>query len=316
MTFDLTCWKASGGEENDKRKSVTTYTAEQLKVAVEEVKKGMKLTMASKRYNIPLTTLGDHARRGISKVGAGSPTILTENEEKEIVVSVQVLQEIGFGLTKELVGVVVRDYLKDQPYASQFSKAKPHTAEQDLGEKASQEAQGHMEAESESSSSAGSGHMEADNESGVSPDTEIVVNLSGECTVNDTVTPIQLHLRGYFTKILQKNKQGKKHTQKLKPQFYGAEALTVTSPEPSSASKVKRKRRVVKRVVTPSPKHTSDSATDELTDDTGVCEECGDKRSARKSWIGCDSYDTWFHYQCTLSLSGMPKGFWCCKYCL
>jgi len=31
------------------------------------------------------------------------------------VVTVQVLQEIGFGLTKELVGIVIRDYLKDQP---------------------------------------------------------------------------------------------------------------------------------------------------------------------------------------------------------
>jgi len=30
-------------------------------------------------------------------------------------VTVQVLQEIGFGLTKELVGIVIRDYLKDQP---------------------------------------------------------------------------------------------------------------------------------------------------------------------------------------------------------
>lgn len=30
-------------------------------------------------------------------------------------VSLQVLQEIGFELTKELAGVVIRDYLKDQP---------------------------------------------------------------------------------------------------------------------------------------------------------------------------------------------------------
>ena len=38
-----------------------------------------------------------------------------KEEEKEIVVSLQVLQEIGFGLTKELAGIVIRDYLKDQP---------------------------------------------------------------------------------------------------------------------------------------------------------------------------------------------------------
>ena len=52
----------------------------------------------------------------ISRIGGGAPTVLTEGEEKEIVVTLQVLQEIGFGFTKELVGVVIRDYLKDQPY--------------------------------------------------------------------------------------------------------------------------------------------------------------------------------------------------------
>jgi len=36
---------------------------------------------------------------------------------------------------------------------------------------------------------------------------EIVICLTGECTVNNTVTPIRLHLRGYFTKLLQENKQ-------------------------------------------------------------------------------------------------------------
>ena len=45
-----------------------------------------------------------------------APTVLTHAEEKEIVVSLQVLQEIGFGLTKELAGLVIRDYLRDQPF--------------------------------------------------------------------------------------------------------------------------------------------------------------------------------------------------------
>lgn len=100
-----------------RRKAPARYTVRQLEVAVEAVKCGdLKLCQAVRRFNIPLTTLGDHARRGLSTVGAGSPTILTRAEEKEIVVSAQVLQEIGFGLTKDLVGVVVRNYLKDQPF--------------------------------------------------------------------------------------------------------------------------------------------------------------------------------------------------------
>jgi len=51
----------------------------------------------------------------VKRLGAGAPTVLTEEEEKEIVVSVQVLQEIGFDLMKELVGTVIRDYLAGLP---------------------------------------------------------------------------------------------------------------------------------------------------------------------------------------------------------
>ena len=51
----------------------------------------------------------------MTNIGAGAPTILTKEEEKGIVVSLQVLQEMGFGLTKKLVGIVIRDYLNDQP---------------------------------------------------------------------------------------------------------------------------------------------------------------------------------------------------------
>ena len=44
-------------------------------------------------------------------IGAGHPTVLTRKEVEEIVATIQ-----EFGLTKELVSVVIRDYLKDQPY--------------------------------------------------------------------------------------------------------------------------------------------------------------------------------------------------------
>ena len=88
--------------------------------AIKAVKEGeIKVTLAARKYNIPVTTLydhnSDHTKGKFHKIGAGAPTVLTAREEKEIVVTLQVLQEIGFGLTKELVAVVIRDYLKDQP---------------------------------------------------------------------------------------------------------------------------------------------------------------------------------------------------------
>lgn len=49
------------------------------------------------------------------------------------------------------------------------------------------------------------------------------------CTIDDTVTPIRFHLRGYFSKLLQKNKQHwgcRADKRKTKTHFYG-EALTL-----------------------------------------------------------------------------------------
>ena len=99
-----------------KCKNAKGYTEQQLLAAIKAVKEGeMKVTLAARKYNIPVTTLYDHTKGKFHKIGAGAPTVLTAREEKEIVVTLQVLQEIGFGLTKELVAVVIRDYLKDQP---------------------------------------------------------------------------------------------------------------------------------------------------------------------------------------------------------
>ena len=61
-------------------------------------------------YGVPSTTLHDHLKNKAARVGAGRPTILTPAEENEIVISCQVLQELGFGLTKETVGAIVVDY--------------------------------------------------------------------------------------------------------------------------------------------------------------------------------------------------------------
>ena len=60
-----------------------------------------------------------------TKIGAGKPTILSPAEEHEIVVTLQVLQEIDFGPTKDLVGVVICDYMKDQP-------ARPNPFQQEI----------------------------------------------------------------------------------------------------------------------------------------------------------------------------------------
>ena len=47
--------------------------------------------------NIPATTLHDHLHGKSKGVGAGAPTVLSPCEEQEIVLSCQVLAEMGFG---------------------------------------------------------------------------------------------------------------------------------------------------------------------------------------------------------------------------
>ena len=99
-----------------KRKTSTKYSAEALLATATAVKEqGMKRSAAARRFNAPATTIFDHVSGRYSRIGAGGPTILSPAEEREIVITLQVLQEMGFGLTKNLVGVVIHDYLKDQP---------------------------------------------------------------------------------------------------------------------------------------------------------------------------------------------------------
>ena len=59
--------------------------------AVQRVrKKELSMNKASKLYGIPVTTLHDHMHALSSPRRAGRPTILTYNEEKDIVYACQV----------------------------------------------------------------------------------------------------------------------------------------------------------------------------------------------------------------------------------
>ena len=95
-----------------KRKTTTKYSEKDLVAAVKAVKEdGVKLLVAARKFNVSRSNFFDHVKDLHPKIGAGTPTILMPHEEKEIVVILQVLQNIGFGLTKDLVGIVIRYYL-------------------------------------------------------------------------------------------------------------------------------------------------------------------------------------------------------------
>ena len=94
-----------------------------MKAALELVaRKELTLSAVAFRVGIPKTTLHAHIHGTPTKVGAGRATVLTPTKEKEIAVTLQVLQEIGFPLTWELAASVIQDYLKHEAIANPFKK--------------------------------------------------------------------------------------------------------------------------------------------------------------------------------------------------
>ena len=85
-------------------------------------KKSVSVRSLVRKYGIPPSTLHHHAQTE-SCIVAGSPTYSTPEEEKEIVYSCQVLQEMGFEITREMIGAIVVDYLtiigRDNPFIGQ-----------------------------------------------------------------------------------------------------------------------------------------------------------------------------------------------------
>ena len=109
-----------------KKRDGSKWTEDDLKAALELVaRKELTLSAAALRFGTPKTTLHAHVHGTRTKVGAGRATVLTPTEEKEIAVTLQVLQEIGFPLTQELAASVVQDYLKHEAIANPFNNDCP-----------------------------------------------------------------------------------------------------------------------------------------------------------------------------------------------
>lgn len=100
------------------------WTHKLLNEAIGKVqRKELTLRAAVETYGIPRSTLSDHVRGVSSKRYGGCSTVLTLDEEREIVVTCQVLAEMGFPLTRGYVEVVVRDYLQSEGRGSAFGSS-------------------------------------------------------------------------------------------------------------------------------------------------------------------------------------------------
>ena len=104
-----------------------SYSGNDIEKALSEVRKtdGLTARAAARKYGLASSTLHDHLHGTVKKVGAGGPTVLTMSEEREISMTCVALAEIGFGITRALVEIVIFDYLKDNGNENPFHGGVP-----------------------------------------------------------------------------------------------------------------------------------------------------------------------------------------------
>ena len=80
---------------------------------------------AASKFGIPSSTLHDHLKGKSLKRYGGAPTILTPDEEEEVVTACMVLQQLGFPLTKHYVSAALRDFLNETGRGDKFKGGLP-----------------------------------------------------------------------------------------------------------------------------------------------------------------------------------------------
>jgi hypothetical protein len=89
----------------------TGYTAEDVQLAVNATKEdGLSLRQASELFNVPKSTIKDHLDDDHSS-NMGRPTVLSAEEEVQLLEKIQVLADWGFPLTGQDVCHFVKSYL-------------------------------------------------------------------------------------------------------------------------------------------------------------------------------------------------------------
>ena len=97
------------------------YSQEAFQNTVAACKSGdMMVREAAKIFGVPRSTLHDHVSGKHTSIGSGGPTTLALKDEQEIVVTCQILAEMGFGLTRQIVERVVRDYVQENGITTPF----------------------------------------------------------------------------------------------------------------------------------------------------------------------------------------------------
>ncbi|KAK3748521.1 hypothetical protein RRG08_008682 [Elysia crispata] len=102
------------------------WTIEQLNAAIEDVKNGAPKRKTAEKYGIPWGTFSDKLS-GRRKMEEQSKTVLSKEEEGEILNFLKMTSARGFGKTEDELLVVVKNYLDQKGRETQWENNKPST---------------------------------------------------------------------------------------------------------------------------------------------------------------------------------------------
>jgi hypothetical protein len=102
-----------------------TYTAEDVEQAVlAHQEEGLSLRQASERFNVPKSTIKDHLADSHSS-DIGRPTVLSKEEEIQLLERIQVMADWGFPLTGRDLCHFVKSYLDKRGIVTRFKNNLP-----------------------------------------------------------------------------------------------------------------------------------------------------------------------------------------------
>ena len=89
------------------------YTDGQLKAAVSAVRQGrLSISKAAREYNVPKTTVGDHARERHTDTTPGPTKMLSQDEEDGLVNFVKFMASQGFPMTRAMIRCYIQELFK------------------------------------------------------------------------------------------------------------------------------------------------------------------------------------------------------------
>lgn len=95
-----------------KNNKIKKYSSDPLKLALSDIKNGLSVRGASKKHEVPFSTLL-HAKKGTRIVGvdAGRPTAIPPIEENKLANGLKTLERWGWSLSRKEVFEVIAEFL-------------------------------------------------------------------------------------------------------------------------------------------------------------------------------------------------------------